>query len=344
MSSHVEPLDKLRVSRFPVARDSGGNVRGYLQYLSFDFPLFFRLLLARADVVVSEPPPTTGLVTAITSWIRRRPYVYYAADVWTDAVAATDAPRAVVRFMRFVESRVLRWADLVLAVSPDVEQRARDLGARTVSVVGNGVDTTVFTESGAGRTEESPYFVYTGTMSEWQGADVFIRSLPRVLAAHPGVQLHFLGQGSHEPALRALAAELAPNNVTFHGIVPPLEAATWLRTTVAALVSIVPDKGYDFALPTKIYAAASCGAPVIFAGEGAGGALVEENDLGEWADYSPDAVAVAMTRALTAPPARATQLAAARARWARDHASLASVGARAALLVLGRPERPARRG
>ena len=30
--------------------------------------------------------------------------------------------------------------------------------------------------------KNSPYFVYTGTMSEWQGADVFVRALPAVLA------------------------------------------------------------------------------------------------------------------------------------------------------------------
>ena len=35
----------LTISRFPVLRDRGGNVRGYVQYLSFDIPLFFRTAL-----------------------------------------------------------------------------------------------------------------------------------------------------------------------------------------------------------------------------------------------------------------------------------------------------------
>jgi hypothetical protein len=36
---------KLRVSRWPALRDESGNIRGYLQYLSFDIPLLGRLLL-----------------------------------------------------------------------------------------------------------------------------------------------------------------------------------------------------------------------------------------------------------------------------------------------------------
>src|SRR5699024_1596875 len=79
-----------KLKRWPVLRDAGGYVRGYVQYLSFDIPAFFRLLATPADVVVSEPPPTTGIVVAISSMLRRRPFVYYAADIWSEALSAMD--------------------------------------------------------------------------------------------------------------------------------------------------------------------------------------------------------------------------------------------------------------
>src|SRR5699024_2911233 len=57
-----------RVERWPVLRDSEGYVRGYVQYLSFDLPLALRLLRTpRPDVVVCEPPPTTGVVVRAVS-------------------------------------------------------------------------------------------------------------------------------------------------------------------------------------------------------------------------------------------------------------------------------------
>ncbi len=80
------------VRRAPVLRDRSGAIRGYVPYLSFDVPLFFRLLVRRSDVVVAEAPPTTGFAAAIAAFLTRRPLVYYPGDVWTDAVASMDAP------------------------------------------------------------------------------------------------------------------------------------------------------------------------------------------------------------------------------------------------------------
>lgn len=326
----------LAISRFPVLRDDAGYVRGYLQYLSFDLPLFFRLLFARGDVVVAEPPPTTGAVVAVACWLRQRRFAYYAADVWTDAVAATTAPRMVIRLMRLVEGFALRRASVVLAVSDDVAERVRSFGARNIAVVGNGVDTNVFTADGPRAESPRPCFVYTGTMSEWQGADVFISAFRRVLAEHPDAQLHFFGQGTHEQSLRALAERTAPGSIHFHGVVSPAETATWLRSATAAVVSIVPGAGYDFAKPTKVYAAAACGTPVIFAGVGAGAQLVTDNQLGTQSVYDPEAVADAM-RTAVADEQRGLRdrLRAARADWAREHASLHAMGRVAATAVAG---------
>ncbi len=358
----------LTVSRFPVLRDAGGNVRGYVQYLSFDIPLFFRLLFVRADVVVSEPPPTTGLVVAVTSWLRRRPYVYYAADIWTEALAATSAPGLVTRLMHRVEGYVLRRAAHVLAISDGVAEKVRRFGAdpTRVTTVGNGVDTSIFTVDGptaegaparlrariaeadddrtqtqgapsatgaaaAGATP--PYFVYTGTMSEWQGAGVFIEALAAVRETNPDARLYFFGQGSAEGQLRALAAARVPGAVVFGGVIPPAETATWLRSAAAALVSIVPGQGYDFAKPTKIYAAAACGAPVIFAGTGASTEMVQHAELGWTPEYTAAAVAEAMLEAIAAHPSP-TASATARAGWVAENASLSAAGTRAAAAVL----------
>lgn len=318
-----------KVSRFPVLRDAGGNVRGYLQYLSFDIPLFFRLLFSRADLVVSEPPPTTGLVVAVTSWLHRRPYVYYAADVWTEALTAIAAPGIVTRLMRAVEGFVLRRAARVLAVSEDVAEKVTGFGvdSERISAVGNGVDTSMFSPDGEAM-DIPATFVYSGTMSEWQGVDVFINAMPAVLQHDPDARLLLIGQGSAEEHLRALAARVAPDAVTFGGVVPPDRAAAALRGAVAGLVSIVPGQGYDFAKPTKIYAAAACGTRVIFAGVGAGARLVEEARLGFAVPYDLEAVADAMVRAL-ADAATASE----RVRlsdWVLRNASLTAAGRRAA--------------
>ena len=314
----------LRVSRWPAMRDENGNIRGYVQYLSYDLPLALRTMLrGRPDLYVVEPPPTTGAVMRLVTLVQRRPYVWFAADIWSEASSAAGAPGWVSAGLRWVEARVLRGAAVVLSISDGVTAKVRELGvpAERIVTVGNGVDTSVFHPDGPRASAPGPYFVYTGTMSEWQGATVFVEALAEHRRRGGSSRLVFLGQGSELPHLRALAARLAPGAVDFPGVVPPAEAAEWLRGAQAALVSIRPGLGYDFAKPTKIYAATGCGTPVVFAGAGASRQLVSSERLGWAVDHDVTAVADAMDAAAsgTASPAAGHLV-----EWTAGNASLSA--------------------
>lgn len=331
----IADVQDVFVSRWPVLRDAGGNVRGYVQYASYDAPLFFRLLTSRFDVVVAESPPTTGLVTILIARLKRRPVVYYAADVWTDGVISMGAPRMVVAIMRWMERSVLRRSHAIISVSHEVTERLMLLGAEEsrITTVGNGIDTEIFTDR-VTAIEDSPYFVYTGTMSEWQRPEIFIEAFASLAVEFPELRLRFFGQGAVEADLRAVAERLVPGKVFFGGVVSPAESARWLRGAVGAMVSIAPGIGYDFAKPTKTYAAAATGTPVLFAGPATGARLVEDAGLGVTAEFSAEAVAEGM-RVLIREAEDGTRelLRERRADWARENVSLRAVGARVADVV-----------
>lgn len=314
------------VSSAPALRDEGGYIRGYAQYLSFDIPLAARLLAGPApDLIVAEPPPTTGAVVGVAAALRGAPYAYYAADVWSDAAASTGAPGWVVGALRGVEGLVLRGARTVLAVNDGVAERVRELGARAVTVVPNGIDTDVFTPAGprAADAPAAPYFLYAGTASEWQGAGVFIEALRLVHREEPEARLVFLGQGSDWQALKDLAGGDA--RVVFRDLVPAAQAATWQRGAVASVVSIRPGLGYDFAYPTKIFAALACGTPVVYAGPGPARTDLPANALGWASDYDAEQVAAAMLAALEASradDAQRAQAAQRRREWVMRHRSM----------------------
>ena len=321
------------VRRAPVLRDSTGYVRGYAQYMSFDIPLLFRLLFVRRPhVIVAEPPPTTGFVVRIVSALRRVPFVYYAADIWSDAAESTGAPGWVVAGIRRLEANSLRRARRVIAVSDGVAERVRQLApTATIEVVTNGVDTTTFTPDGT-RLADAPLAVYAGTTSEWQGAEIFIRSMPAVLEEVPDARLIFVGQGSAWQSLRELARQLDLDAVEFRDVVPPEEAAILLRSARVALVSLQPGQGYDFAVPTKIFAAAACGTPVLFAGNGAAADLVSEAGIGSAPGYDQRQVALELRSMLRAPvlPERRSDI----QLWAERTVSSAATARKAAATVL----------
>ena len=202
----------------------------------------------------------------------------------------------------------MRGAKAVIAVNDGVAIRARQLGARRVEVVNNGIDTDRFTpvsgHIGAAHGVTGPYFIYAGTASEWQGADIFIEAFKQVRAQAPQTQLVFIGKGSHWPVLTELAEQINDVYSTQTPaalVLPPQDprsAAAWQSDAVAALVSIKPGQGYDFAYPTKVLSALACATPVIYAGLGPVVKEVRSQDLGWAVDYHVDDVAQAMLAAL----------------------------------------------
>jgi glycosyltransferase involved in cell wall biosynthesis len=329
----AEPRPGVTVRRARVVRDRSGYVRGYLPYLSFDLPLFFRLLVVRRpDVIVVEPPPTTGMVVRVVSALRRVPYVYYAADVWSDAASNATASRLVVRAVTAMEVAAWRAAAAVLSVSAGVTARLDQLGVRErVTEIGNALENDAFTPTGPVESSARPFVVYAGTASEVHGAHVFVDAFALVLERHPDAQLIFIGQGADRRDLEAAAARLPDDTVRFLPRLPPASVAAWLRGAVAALASVRPGVGYDFAFPTKLYAAVACGTPVVYAGPGPAAGFVSDPVVGEAVDFDPGEVAAAIGRALASPPdpERRTRI----AQWAREESRRGNPARLAAAIV-----------
>jgi glycosyltransferase involved in cell wall biosynthesis len=334
LASGPESSGRVTVRRWPVLRDKGGNVRGYIQFASFDGPLMFRLLATRTDLVIVEPPPTTGVAVRLVSALKRVPYVYYAADVSSTAAAGIGVSPAVVRVLTAVESWVMRGAARVLAVSEGVAAEVRSMGVDPdrVTVVGTGVDTETFRPRPV-PDDDVPTLVYAGTMSEIHGAEVFVRAFAQVAADHPEARLVMLGQGTERESLEQLARSLTPGRVSFEGLVGADRVAEALGSAWAGLASVRPSRGYDFSFPTKMFVSTACGSPVIYAGVGPGAQIVREHDLGWAAPWDVEAVAGAMREALAqrVSPTRRAQL----AEWTAANASQESVSRRAVDAALG---------
>ncbi|MBU1250023.1 MAG: glycosyltransferase [Actinobacteria bacterium] len=334
----------VRVRRWPVLRDRQGAVRGYLPYLSFDVPLFARLLVApRPDVILVEPPPTTGTVARWVGALRRIPVVYLAADIVSDAAEQAGTPSWIVGAVRRWERLAVTRAIAVLTVSHDFAARLRQWGVaeERLVVIGNGADAAVFRPEGASAGGEHPFALYAGTASDVHGPEVLVEAIARV----PELHLVFLGGGTRHDALRRLGDKIAPGRVRVLPTVAPQEAAAWSRGALVSLASIAPARtqhGYPF-FPAKLHAAAMCGTPIVHVGDGPGALFAHEAPLGVAVPFDADAVAEALRGALTAPasPSLRREF----AEWARARVSLQAVAVRAAdaLERVVAPSRAARR-
>lgn len=327
----VADPDGIQVKRSWVLRDKSGYVRGYLPYLSFDLPLFFRLVFARkADVYIVEPPPTTGAVVRVALALLGRPYIYDAADVWSDAAAMATRSELVLSILRKIEVFAWRGATHAITISGGVADRMQELGSATEStILGFGVDSSVFRYETVAP-GETPYFIYGGTYSEWHGASILVEAFALFSASHPGFRLIFVGNGSERAELERSRDRLGVEGVEFHDPVDAASLNRLLAGATASLASLKPAQGYDYAFTTKLYASIAAGCPVIFTGVGPTLDFIEEHQrehpVGFAVGYEAAAVAQSLERIATAP------LTAEQRRglsvWARERFSLSAIADR----------------
>lgn len=321
----------IRVRRAWVKRDRQGYVRGYASYMSFDIPAFFRLLFSRrADLYLVEPPPTTGAIVRVVAWLRRTPYVYDAADLWSDAAGVVTTSRVVLGALRAVERFAMRGTAHAFAISQGLIERMRQIGIDVpATAVGFGTDTASFHYLPQDPPAE-PVFVYPGSYSEWHGAEVFLEGFARVKQRYPHARLLFVGNGSERPHLQAQAAAMGVSGVEFRDPIAPDELATVLSAATASLASLKPGAGYDYAFTTKVYGSLVSGCPVIFAGAGPTGPFLEAES-----EYHPvgtalswDAAEVGEALLAAAAEPLATERRIGLAAWAAERYSLSAVAAR----------------
>lgn len=311
----------IRVSRWPAIRDKNGYIRGIIQYLSFDIPAFFRVLAIhpKPDFILVEPPPTTGFMVNLAATIRKIPYGYRVADLWSQAVTDEDTNKIIQKLLAWVERIALRKAKLLFPVHEGVAEKLELFGISDIpEPIGLGIDTDEFTPDGERIKEFSgkQILLYAGTASQVHGADIFVEAFEKISAEFPNAILVCLGQGTSFERFKTKAAE-PESRIVVRPRVASATAAKWIRSSVATLASVAPGK-YGFAFPTKVYASAACGVPVIYSGARRAGKIISSNRLGIVTKCSADEVANAMRRMLSREETDSEYL----RNWAVENASI----------------------
>ena len=159
-----------------------------------------------------------------------------------------------------------------------------------------------------------------------------MRAVIDVLRTAPRATAAFVGQGSSWQSMRATVADAGlSERIRFVDTVPPEQAAAWLRGARVSLATLAPGQGYDFAVPTKLYASVAVGTPVAYAGPDPVRSVVEQNGLGRGVDYDEQALAEAIRQLLE------TDRGASVARlntWAQENVSSRAVARRSADVIL----------
>jgi len=231
-----------------------------------------------------------------------------------------------------MEREVAAQAECLFAVSDDEANHFRQLGARNVHVVPNGVDCAAYAGLTDGHRAASPVILYSGTLSWAPNVEaaryLAEQALPVVRKGYPDATLRIVGRDP-TPDVRALASlpgvdvlanvpDMKPHLAGAHLLAVPLEAGGGTRL--------------------KILEAFAAGLPVVSTPVGCEGLRVSQDREILIADRPAFPQALL---ALIAEPARAARLAAGARRLAETEYDWSVIGATACdaidALLIARP-------
>jgi glycosyltransferase involved in cell wall biosynthesis len=235
------------------------------------------------------------LVSAAARLWSRTPLIFDAHTLLTSELPfySLGLPlRAKQRIAAALDRRLPRMADHVITVTERIRNRLLQIGAvdqERISIVPNGVETQLFLENGsagAKPTNGSPTLIFTGNLAPYQGIDLMLQALRKVLNRRSDVRLKIVTESSFEH-YDALAREL--------GVAGSIEVVRAQfeeipRLLAGATVAVNPRTDCD-GIPVKLLNYMAAGKPVLsFASSAPGvrhrdtGWLVADGDVDGFAE------------------------------------------------------------
>jgi PEP-CTERM/exosortase A-associated glycosyltransferase len=193
------------------------------------------------------------------------PVVYEVRALWEDAgVVKGTVRRGGVRYrlMRGVETWALKHADAVTTICEGLRGDivARGISAEKVTVIPNAVDIEDLPVVGKSALElkrqlglEGALVIgFVGALHEFEGLEVLLRAVPKILSLDAQVRVLLVGDGPHELKLRQLAAELQiSDRIVFAGQVPHEDLARYYGAFDLHLSPRLPMRYTDLVTPMQ---------------------------------------------------------------------------------------------
>jgi glycosyltransferase involved in cell wall biosynthesis len=267
-----------------------------IDYLSFYFGAGWRLarLCRFGDVVVAETdPPLISVVAGLVAKCRGAHLVNWLHDLFPEV-----AERLGVRFMggylasllRGLRNQSLRFARCNVVIGTRMAEQLAALGIapERVKIIHNWCDgEAVKPQPLAGHRLRKAWdlrdrfvAIYSGNMGHAHEFDTILDAAQR-LRDRPDIVFLFIGDGAKRERIEQEAARRGLTNVRFKPYQPRESLGQSLTVANVHLVTLLP-RLEGLIVPSKFYAVAAAGRPILFVGAGDGevARLIDDGDCG----------------------------------------------------------------
>ncbi len=269
-------IDGIDIIRFPLSYSN----RDSLSRRTFTFLLFavrsLRIVL-KADydmVFTTSTPLTAGIPGIVTTYLRRKPFVFEVRDLWPDLPKALGLRNPLlIGGMSLLERASYRSAIACVGLSPGIVEgiRGRSQLGKPIAMIPNGSDLDLFRPGDRndlrlpGIDNRDFVAVFTGAHGVANGLEAILQTA-QVLKNRGSarIKLACIGDGKERDRLTAEARTKNLNNCLFLPPIPKHDLAAILGSTNCGLMILknVPAFYYGTS-PNKFFDYISAGLPVI---------------------------------------------------------------------------------
>jgi colanic acid biosynthesis glycosyl transferase WcaI len=231
-----------------------------------------RALFIPCDVILAmTDPPFEGIVGALVSMLKRRPYVYNIRDLYPDMAVAGEIipPRFLARIWEKLHRWALRHVTRVIVLGGDMRNRIIAKGVRPerVDVVRDGADIPSRNSPRPHideevvrtiRASDSFVLLHAGNLGFYGAWETLVRSARDL--QKDGAALVFVGDGAQREQIQALAN--GAQNVRFLPFFPASKIPSVLAAADAHVITV--KRGLEgVVVPSKMYGILAAGKPIV---------------------------------------------------------------------------------
>ena len=267
---------KINIYRFRMYKEGKNPVFRALRYFLCWIRQLFEGLRKKYDLILlGSTPPIQGMIGAIASKVRKKPFVYMLQDIFPDSLVGTGLAKKdglLWKIGRHIENFTYRNADKIIVISQDFKRNimAKGVPEDKIEVVYNWVDENAITPV---KDEENELFeefgisrdkfrvVYAGNLGNAQNIGIIVEAAKR-LKDNDNIEFVIFGTGGLEDEIKAIKAKEQLDNLKILPLQPYERVAKVYGLGHVCIVACKPGLG-GAAMPSKTWSIMSSGRAVL---------------------------------------------------------------------------------
>ena len=276
-----------------IPRKKGGKIMLSLNYLSFVFFGFFKLLTIKSDfdrILTFAPSPiTVGILGSLASIKYNAKTLLWVQDLWPESVKVAGGVKntLILNLLDFLTRNIYHFTDLILIQSEFFKNyiKNQNVDHDKIYYLPNYAEEfykPLDSDEVIKRSFGDEFSVlFAGNIGEAQNLKILVDAARILKDQKYKVKFIIIGEGRFKSDLRLYIDKLDLKNFfTFLGYIEPTQIPKYFATADSLYISLKPAQIFSLTIPSKLQTYMACGRPIIASIGGVTAKIINDSNCG----------------------------------------------------------------